>query len=122
MFYVNYGMAIIEHPESIMKVLKRMEKYASANSGCQKDMGIKTTSFPHLGVYGDAFILNNKNNERVKFEDHSALKKKQDAYEKWQAQNSKEHSRYTYKKPIWKKAKKIETFPDDVVSTQDYRA
>jgi hypothetical protein len=30
-----------------------MIKYAKAIQDVQKDMGIKTTSFPHLGLYGD---------------------------------------------------------------------
>jgi hypothetical protein len=54
--------------------IEKMEKYARAIQDVQKDMGIKTTSFPHLGIYGDAFILNNKKGERIVFEDHSALK------------------------------------------------
>src|SRR5437867_4510063 len=57
--------------------IERMEKYARAIQDVQKDMGIKTTSFPHLGLYGDVFILNNKDGERVVFEDHSALKQEQ---------------------------------------------
>ena len=41
--------------------IQKMEKYARAIQDVQKDMGIKTTSFPHLGIYGDVFILNKKN-------------------------------------------------------------
>jgi TRAP-type C4-dicarboxylate transport system substrate-binding protein len=90
-----------------------MEKYARAIQDVQKDMGIKTTSFPHLGIYGDVFVLNNKNHERVVFEDHSALKKKQDAYEKWQAQNSKEIQEHI-QKPNREEGEEIVTFSDDV--------
>jgi hypothetical protein len=71
------------------KNFEKMKKYAKAIQEVQKDMGIKTTSFPHLGIYGDQFILNNKQGERIVFEDHSALKEKQDKYEKWQAENSR---------------------------------
>jgi len=68
---------------------ERMEKYAKAIQAVQKDMGIKTTSFPHIGLYGDAFILNNKRGERIVSEDHSELKREQDEYDKWQAENSR---------------------------------
>jgi hypothetical protein len=93
--------------------IKKMEKYARAIQGVQKDMGIKTTSFPHLGIYGDVFILNNKKGKRVVFEDHSALKKKQDEFEKWQAQNSKEIQEHI-QKPNREAGEEIVTFPDDV--------
>ena len=66
-----------------------MEKYAKVIQSVQKDMGIKTSSFPHLGIYGDGLILNNKQGKRIVFEDHSALKKKQEKYEKWRAENAK---------------------------------
>jgi hypothetical protein len=93
--------------------IEKIEKYARAIQDVQKDMGIKTTSFPHLGIYGDVFILNNKNNERVVIEDHSALKKKQDAYEKWQAQNSKEIQQHV-QKPNKEEDEEIETIADDI--------
>jgi hypothetical protein len=35
------------------KDLVKMKKYAKAIQSVQKDMGIKTTSFPHLGIFGD---------------------------------------------------------------------
>jgi len=95
------------------KDVKKMEKYARAIQNVQKDMGIKTTSFPHLGIYGDVFILNNKKGERVVFEDHSALKKKQEEYEKWQAENSKEIQQHV-QKPDIEKGEEIEAFADDV--------
>ena len=69
--------------------LEKMEKYAKAIQGVQKDMGIKTASFPHLGLYGDVFILNNKKGERIVFEDHSALKAQQDRYDAWIARKAK---------------------------------
>jgi hypothetical protein len=93
--------------------VEKMEKYARAIQDVQKDMGIKTTSFPHLGIYGDVFILNNKKGERVVFEDHSALKKKQQEYEKWQAENSKENQ-LNVQKPNREADEEIETFADDV--------
>ena len=92
--------------------IEKMEKYARAIQSVQKDMGIKTTSFPHLGIFGDIFVLNNKNNERVKFEDHSAMKRKQEEYEKWQAQNSKEIQEHL--QANLEEGQEIITFPDDV--------
>src|ERR1044071_6326173 len=35
------------------KDLGKMKKYAKAIQSVQNDMGIKTTSFPHLGIFGD---------------------------------------------------------------------
>jgi hypothetical protein len=89
-----------------------MEKYARAIQSVQKDMGIKTTSFPHLGIYGDVFILNDKSGKRVVFEDHSAMKKKQEEYEKWQAENSKEIQQHV-QKPDKEAGEEIEVFADD---------
>ena len=64
--------------------IEKMKKYAIAIQEVQEDLGIKTTSFPHLGLYGDVLVLNNKEKNRLVVEDHTALKKKQDAYEKRQ--------------------------------------
>ncbi|HJU79610.1 MAG TPA: hypothetical protein VJ599_08620 [Nitrososphaeraceae archaeon] len=91
--------------------LKRIEKYAKAIQNVQKDMGIKTTSFPHLGIYGNQFILNNKDGERVVFEDHSALKKKQEEYNIWAAENAKKVQQAVLRPDI-EKGEKIKTMPD----------
>jgi hypothetical protein len=88
-----------------------MEKYARAIQDIQKDMGIKTTSFPHLGIYGDQFILNNKQGGRVVFEDHSAMKRRQDEYDKWAAENAKEIQKHVQKPD---ENEEIITFADDV--------
>lgn len=101
--------------------VKKMEKYAKAIQDVQKDMGIKTTSFPHLGIYGDIFVLNNKQGERIVFEDHSAMKKKQEAYEKWQAQNSKDIQEHIQKRNL-EEGQEIETFPDDVYPYEKIKA
>jgi hypothetical protein len=93
--------------------LIRMEKYAKAIQDVQKDMGIKTTSFPHLGLYGDQLVLNNKKGERIVFEDHSALKRKQEEYEKWQAENAKKIQEYL-QKPDVEGGEEIVAFADDV--------
>lgn len=93
--------------------IAKMEKYAKAIQGVQKDLGIKTTSFPHLGLYGDVFVLNNKEGERVVFEDHSALKEKQNKYEKWQGDNAKKIQE-KIQKPDVEKGEVIEEFADDV--------
>lgn len=95
------------------KDIEKVEKYARAIQDVQKDMGIKTTSFPHLGIYGDVFILNDRNGKRMVFEDHSALKKKQDEYEKWQAENSKEIQQHI-QKPDKELGEEIMTFADDI--------
>jgi hypothetical protein len=93
------------------KSFEKVKKYAKAIQEVQKDMGIKTTSFPHIGIYGDQFILNNKDNERVVFEDHSALKAKQEAYKKWQAENAKKIQAKVLK-PNKEKGEEIKSFPD----------
>jgi len=93
--------------------IDKMEKYAKAIQDVQKDMGIKTASFPHLDLYGDVLILNDKNGRRAVYEDHSALKKKQEEYEKWQAENAKK-IQVMLQKPDKQKGEVIETFADDV--------
>lgn len=93
--------------------IHKMEKYAKAIQDVQKDMGIKTTSFPHLGLYGDVLVLKNKEKNRLVFEDLSALKKKQEEYEKWQAENAKKIQE-KLQKPDKAKGEFIETFADDV--------
>jgi len=93
-----------------------MVKYAKAIQSVQEDMGIKTTSFPHLGLYGDVLVLNNNKGERKVFEDHSALKKKQEEYEKWFAERAKNAKEIQKKlqKPDKKKGEAIITIADDV--------
>jgi len=93
--------------------IDKMKKYAKAIQEVQKDMGIKTTSFPHLGLYGDVLILNDKNGKMAVFEDHSALKKKQEEYEKWRAENAKK-AEEKLQKPNKEKGEVNETFADDV--------
>ena len=95
------------------KNVEKMIKYAKAIQGVQEDMGIKTTSFPHLGLYGDVLILNNKKGERIAFEDHSALKQKQQEYEKWQAENAKKIQE-ELQKPDKEKGEEIQIFADDL--------
>ena len=95
--------------------LEQMEKYAKAIQAVQKDMGIKTTSFPHLRLYGDELILNNKKGERVVFEDHSALKKQQDEYDEWMAQNAKKIQQKVLR-PDKEKGQVIETYADNSFS------
>ena len=92
--------------------LDKMKKYAKAIQEVQKDMGIKITSFPHLGMYGDVFILNDKNGNRAVNEDHSSLKKKQEEYERWQAENVKKIQEML-QKPDREKGEDIVVFVDD---------
>jgi len=93
--------------------LEQVIKYAKAIQNVQEDMGIKTTSFPHLGLYGDVLILHNKKDERVVFEDHSALKKQQQEYERQQAGSAKKIQE-ELQKPDIEKGEEIYQFPDDV--------
>jgi hypothetical protein len=103
----GYHRARIEN-EGIAK----MEKYAKAIQEVQKDLGIKTTSFPHLRLYGDQFILNNKQGQRIVFEDHSAMKKKQDEYDRWAAKQAKKLQQKVLK-PDKLKGETIQSFPDE---------
>ena len=95
--------------------LEKMEKYAKAIQGVQKDMGIKTASFPHLGLYGDVFILNNKKGERIVLEDHSALKAQQDRYDAWMARKAKKLQAKALR-PDKQKGEYIESFVDESFS------
>jgi len=81
----------------------------------QKDMGIKTTSFPHLGLYGDVFILNNKKGEQIVFEDHSERKKQQDKYDAWMARKAKKLQAKALR-PDKQKGEYIESFVDESFS------
>jgi hypothetical protein len=92
--------------------LESVKKYAKAIQSVQEDMGIKTTSFPHLGLYGDVLVLHNRNDERVVFEDHSALKKKQQEYERQRAENAKKIQQ-ELQKPDIEKGEEIIEFADD---------
>jgi hypothetical protein len=96
--------------------LEEMIKYAKAIQNVQKDMGIKTTSFPHLGLYGDQFILHNKKDERVVFEDHSALKAQQEEYEQWESERAENAKKIQQElqKPEKEKQEELESFADDV--------
>ena len=55
------------------KNIERMIKYAKAIQDVQKDMGIKTTSFPHLLLYGDIFKLEYKNQKAVEEEHENRI-------------------------------------------------
>lgn len=94
------------------KSLEKMKKYAKAIQDVQDDMGIKTTSFPHLGLYGDVLILNDNQGKRTVFEEHTALKEKQQEYEKWQVENSRKIQEHL-QKPDIEKGESIVTFADD---------
>jgi len=95
-----------------MKTLKKWKSMLKPSNQYKKTWGLKTISFPHLGIYGDEFILNNKKGERIVFEDHSALKKKQEAYEKWQAENAKKIQAKVLKPDI-KKGEAIVSLADE---------
>lgn len=95
------------------KNIEQMEKYAKVIQKVQEDMGIPTTSFPHLGIYGDKFILNNKKGEQAIFEDHSAFKKRQQEYEEWQVENAKK-IQDLLNRPDESKGEKLLVIADDV--------
>ena len=60
--------------------LDKMEHYAKAIQEVQEDMGLKTTSFPHLGIYGDQLTLYDHSTPELKilsYADHSDLLNKQ---------------------------------------------
>lgn len=99
----------------------KMKKYAKAIQDVQKDMGIETASFPDLEIYGDVFVRNDKNGHRIVFERHSELKKGQEEYEKWQAENSKKIQR-KLQKPNKEEGEAIVTFVDDVSPADVTRA
>jgi len=93
--------------------IEKMKKYAKAIQDVQEDLGIKTTSFPHLALYGDVLVLNNTEENSLVFTNHSALKKKQEAYEKWQVENSKKIQE-ALQKPDKEKGESILVIADDV--------
>ncbi|MDW0234428.1 MAG: hypothetical protein QOK50_09430 [Nitrososphaeraceae archaeon] len=105
-----FGYHKARHDE---KDYERTVKYAKAIQDVQKDMGIKTTSFPHLGLYGDVLVLNNKEGERVGFEDDSAMKQRQEEYEKKLIENSKKILK-RFMKIDESKGEAIKVFADDV--------
>jgi hypothetical protein len=94
------------------KDIDKMKKYAKAIQDVQKDMGIRTASFPHLGLYGDALILNAKNDRTRIFENQSALRKKQEEYELRHVKNAKIQE--TLQKPNKLNGEAIVTVADDV--------
>jgi len=59
--------------------IDKMVHYARAIQEVQEDIGFKTTSFPHLGIYGDNLIFNDHRSRGRKIAvevDHSHLKEK----------------------------------------------
>jgi hypothetical protein len=102
--------------------IEKMVKYAKKIQEVQKDLGIPTSSFPHIGLYGDVLVLEDKKEKRLVFEDHSKLKKKQEEYEKWQAQQIADAKKIqeTLHKPDKEKGEEIVTFADDVYPYEMY--
>src|SRR5207342_1546395 len=59
--------------------IDKMEHYARAIQEVQEDMGLKTTSFPHLGIFGDVLVFRDyKTGQYGEEIDHSKLKEKQE--------------------------------------------
>ena len=62
--------------------IDKMEHYARAIQEVQEDMGLKTTSFPHLGIFGDVLVFRDHKTGQLGEEiDHSELKEKQELEE-----------------------------------------
>jgi hypothetical protein len=62
--------------------IAKMEHYARAIQEVQEDMGLKTTSFPHLGIFGDVLVFRDyKTGQYGEEIDHSELKEKQELEE-----------------------------------------
>jgi hypothetical protein len=60
----------------------KMEHYARAIQEVQDDLGLKTSSFPHLGIFGDVLVFRDyKTGEFGEEIDHSELKEKQELEE-----------------------------------------
>ncbi len=62
--------------------IKRAIGFAKDIQKVQEDLGLPTTSFPHLGIYGDIFMLYEKVSRPAVNEDHSHLKEAQKIAEK----------------------------------------
>ena len=64
--------------------IERARGFAKDIQKVQEDLGLKTTSFPHLGLYGDIFMLYETKKRPAVEEDHSHLKESQKLLEKKQ--------------------------------------
>lgn len=76
--------------------IERMEHYARQIQDVQEDLGLKTTSFPHLGIYGDQITRYDHSTTRkdsppkVLFcTDHSELKQLQELEEQKEERDKK---------------------------------
>jgi hypothetical protein len=59
--------------------IAKMKHYARAIQEVQEDMGLKTTSFPHLGIFGDVLVFrDHKTGQYGEEIDHSELKERQE--------------------------------------------
>ncbi len=99
------------------KNIAKMEHYAKAIQEVQEDMGLETTSFPHLGIYGDRFTLYDHSTLEyrvVTYEGHNALKEKQ------QMEEAKEKLKEIIPliQPDLEKGESLVTYVDDVYPTE----
>ena len=62
--------------------IERARGFAKDIQKVQEDLGLRTTSFPHLGLYGDIYKLYEKVDRPAVEEDHSHLKESQELLEK----------------------------------------
>jgi hypothetical protein len=59
--------------------IAKTKHYARAIQEVQEDMGLKTTSFPHLGIFGDVLVFrDHKTGQYGEEIDHSELKERQE--------------------------------------------
>jgi hypothetical protein len=94
------------------KNIAKMEQYARKIQEVQEDMGLATTSFPLLGIYGDHFTLYDHSTPEyrvVTFEDHSALKEKQQIEEA----KKKLEEIIPLIQPDFEKGESLVTYPDE---------
>ena len=97
-----------------------MEQYARKIQEVQEDMGLETTSFPHLGIYGDRFTLYDHSTPEyrvVTYEDHNALKERQ------QMEEAKEKLKEIIPliQPDLEKGESLVTYADDAPPEQENR-
>lgn len=98
--------------------IEKMEHYARVIQETQEDMGLKTTSFPHLGIYGDVLVFRDyKTGQYGEEIDHSELKEKQnmeEAKEKFAEIAPLIERELVELKPDIEKGEQLITIPDEI--------
>lgn len=100
--------------------INKMEHYARAIQEVQEDMGLKTSSFPHLGIFGDVLVFrDNKSGEMGEEIDHSELKEKQELEE--QKEKFAEIAPFIELKPDIEKGEELITITDEIPQPQSQK-